>query len=108
MYTESIGKSVLSEIRLSFVTNCMLRRDHNKINVFFNMFSAALGWWTPGVGVDAIYRVLELVQMHTFTCVTRHFLLASKMTIASSFFAIAYSCFNAGSWNMSCTKVGLF
>ena len=60
-------------------------------NVFSHIFSAALGWWTPGVGVDAIYRVGELVQMYTFTCVTRHFLLASKITIASSFFAIAYS-----------------
>ena len=37
---------------------------------------SALGWWTPGV--DAIYRVGELVQMHTIACVTRHFLLASK------------------------------
>ena len=26
-------------------------------NVFAHIFSAALGWWTPRVGVDAIYRV---------------------------------------------------
>ena len=28
-----------------------------KTNVFAHIFSAALGWWTPGVGVGAIYRV---------------------------------------------------
>ena len=27
------------------------------INVFAHIFSVALGWWTPGVGVDARYRV---------------------------------------------------
>ena len=56
--------------------------------------------------------------MQTSACVTRHFLLASKMTKASSFFRNCLFVFgrqmiyrqriNAGPWNMSCTKVGLF
>ena len=45
--------------------NCLLMRRvvlRNKIMAFvcvgeIIMFSAALGWWTAGVGVDAIYRV---------------------------------------------------
>ena len=32
-------------------------------NVVAHIFTAALGWWAPRV--DTIYRVGELVQMHT-------------------------------------------
>ena len=53
----------------------MRRQDHNKC-VSPHLFS---GPWMVGT----LYRVGELVQMHTTACVTRHFLLASKMKIAS-------------------------
>ena len=75
------GKSCLIPILMRYV---VLR---NKIMPFVcvgeiitivltHFFSAALGWWTPGV--DAIHRVLELVQMHINACITKISYLLAK------------------------------
>ena len=106
-------------LRNKIMAFCMRGRDHNKC-VRPHLFSGP--WMVDARGGGGRYNVYvgfeNLYRCTPPACVTRHFLPASKMTKASSFFRHCLFVFgrqmiyrqriNAGPWNMSCTTLGLF